>query len=127
MVKQKVRKQMYWHPLAQILLEQGLMPKHVAKAIKTVFPEADITGRHIGAYKRRLITDGMLEKKIPQLISPNEAPQLLEGLVGDDDKFIYQCVVGSAKRSLRCFEYKMVKEIVDNSEEIEGWLTQIQV
>ena len=126
MVKPKVRKHMYWHPLAQILLEQGLMPKHVAKAIKTVFPEAEITGRHIGAYKRRLITDGMLEKKMPQLISPNEAPSLLEGLVGDDDKFIYQCAIGSAKRSLKCFEYKMTGELVEHTKELEGWLTQIQ-
>ena len=126
MARQKVRKHMYWHPLAQILLEQGLMPKYVAQAIKTVFPLADLTGRHIGAYKRRLISDGMLEKNIPKLISPNEAPQLLEGLVGDDDRFIYQCVVGSAKRSLKCFEYKMTGELIDNSEEVEGWITQIQ-
>ena len=127
MVKAKIRKHMYWHPLAQILLEQGLMPKYVAQAIKTVFPLADLTGRHIGAYKRRLISDGMLEKNIPKLISPNEAPQLLEGLVGDDDKFIYQCVVGSAKRSLKCFEYKMVGEIIDHEKEVERWITQIQV
>ena len=117
---------MYWHPMARILLEQGLMPKHVAQAIKTVYPLADLTGRHIGAYKRRLITDGMLEKSLPKLISPNEAPQLLEGLVGDDDKFIYQCVVGSAKRSLKCFEDKMTEEIVDHTEIVDAWITQIQ-
>jgi len=126
MARPKVRKHMYWHPLAQILLEQGLMPKDVAVAIKTVYPLAELTGRHIGAYKRRLIGDGMLEKSLPKLISPNEAPALLEGLVGDDDKFIYQCVVGSAKRSLKCFEYKMVGEIVDHEKEVEGWITQIQ-
>ena len=117
---------MYWHPLARILLEQGLMPKYCAQAIKNVYPEADITGRHIGAYKRRLITDNMLEKNLPNLISNNEAIQLIAGEVGEDDKFIYKCVVGSAKRSLKCFEYKMTGEIVDHNEEVEGWLTQIQ-
>ena len=126
MARPKIRKHMYWHPLARILLEQGLMPKHIASAIKTIFPAADITGRHIGAYKRRLITDGMIEKKMPQLISPNEAPQFLEGIVGDDDRFIYQCVVGSAKRTLKCFEYKMTGELIDQDEGIEGWLTLIQ-
>ena len=126
MVRQKIRKHMYWHPLAQILLEQGLMPKHVAATIKSVFPEADITGRHIGAYKRRLITDKQLEKKMPQLISPNEAYALIEGMVGEDDKFIYQCAIGSAKRSLKCFEYKMTGELVEHTKELEGWLTQIQ-
>ena len=126
MVKAKIRKHMYWHPLARILLEQGLMPKHVASAIKSVYPLADITGRHIGGYKRRLINDGMLEKKMPQLISPNEAYALIEGMVGEDDKFIYQCAIGSAKRSLKCFEYKMTGELIDQDEGIEGWLTLIQ-
>ena len=102
------------------------MPKHVAATIKTVFPEADITGRHIGAYKRRLILDKQLVKGLPQLISPNEAYQLIEGMVGDDDKFIYQCAVGSAKRSLKCFEYKMTGEIVDHETEVEGWITNLQ-
>lgn len=126
MARPKVRKALYWHPLAQILLEQGLMPRYCAKAIKQVYPEADITGRHIGAYKRRLITDGMLEKELPKLISNNEAAQLIAGMVGEDDKFIYQCAIGSAKRSLKCFEYKMTSETIDPSEELEVWLTEIQ-
>ena len=117
---------MYWHPLAQTLLERGLMPKHVASAIKEVFPSAEITGRHIGAYKRRLITDGMIEKGIKPTISPNEAYGLIEGMVGEDDKFIYQCTVGSAKRSLKCFEYKMTEEVVDHTEIVDTWITQIQ-
>ena len=126
MVKAKIRKHMYWHPLAQVLLEHGLMPKYVATAIKNVYPEADITGRHVGAYKRRLITDGMLDKDTPKTITPNEAPNLLEGMVGDDDRFIYQCTVGSAKRSLKCFEYKMTEEVVDHTEIVDAWITQIQ-
>ena len=117
---------MYWHELAKVLLERGLMPKYVAQAIKHVYPEADITGRHVGAYKRRLITDGMLEKDLPKTISPNEAPTLLEGMVGEDDMFIYKCTVGSAKRSLKCFEYKMTEEIVDHTEIVDTWITQIQ-
>ena len=126
MRKAKIRKHMYWHNLAQVLLEHGLMPKHCADAIKHVYPEADITGRHVGAYKRRLITDGMLDKDAPKTITPNEAPSLLEGMVGDDDRFIYQCTVGSAKRSLKCFEYKMTEEIVDHTETVNEWITQIQ-
>ena len=126
MVRAKIRKHMYWHKLAQTLLEHGLMPKYVAQAIKTVYPEADITGRHIGAYKRRLILDGVIEKGLKATISPNEAPSLLEGMVGEDDRFIYQCAVGSAKRSLKCFEYKMTEEIVDHGETIDIWITQIQ-
>ena len=127
MAKAKIRKHMYWHSLAKVLLERGLMPKHCAEAIKHIYPEADITGRHIGAYKRRLITDGMLDKDTPKTITPNEAPNLLEGMVGDDDRFIYQCTVGSAKRSLKCFEYRMTEEVVDHTEIVDTWLTKIQV
>ena len=126
MARPKVRKALYWHPLAQILLEQGLMPRYCAQAIKQVYPEADITGRHIGAYKRRLITDGMLEKELPKLISNNEATQLIAGMVGEDDKFIYQCAIGSAKRSLKCFEYKMTGELIEHDKDIERWITDIQ-
>ena len=126
MVRAKIRKHMYWHELAKVLLEHGLMPKYVAAAIKNVYPEADITGRHIGAYKRRLIMDDMLEKKIIPSISPNEAYAIIEGMVGEDDKFIYQCTVGSAKRSLKCFEYKMTEEVVDHTEIVDAWITQIQ-
>ena len=126
MARAKIRKHMYWHKPAQVLLEHGLMPKYVAQAIKYVYPEAEITGRHVGAYKRRLISDGMLDKNLPKTLSPNEAPHILEGLIGEDDRFIYQCAVGSAKRSLKCFEYKMTHEEIDNMSMVEEWITQIQ-
>jgi|TARA_Y100000310_G_scaffold197056_1_gene197155 hypothetical protein len=126
MVKAKIRKHMYWHPLAQRLLEHGLMPKYIAQAIKRVFPEADITGRHIGAYKRRLILDGVIEKGLKATISPNEAYGMIEGMVGKDDKFIYKCAVGSAKRSLKCFEYKMTGEVIDHKARVDIWITKLQ-
>jgi hypothetical protein len=68
----------------------------------------------------------MLEKKITPTISPNEAYAIIEGMVGADDKFIYQCTVGSAKRSLKCFEYKMTGEVIDHKQDVEGWITTIQ-
>ena len=126
MVRVKVRKHLYWHPLAKVLLEHGLMPKYCADAIKEIYPHGDITGRHIGAYKRRLITDGLLDKNVPKTVSPNDAVYMIEGLVGEDDRFIYQCQVGSAKRTLKCFEYKLTHEAIDNIGDIEGWITNIQ-
>ena len=126
MAKAKIRKHMYWHSLAKVLLEHGLMPKYVAQAIKHIYPEADITGRHVGAYKRRLIMDGMLGKNMPKLISPNEAYAIIEGMVGEDDKFIYDCTIGSAKRTMKCFEYKLTAELIDLHGEVDEWITQIQ-
>ena len=60
MVKRRAKKSMYWHQSAKVLLEHGLTPSEVAKAIKLVFPHTVVTGRHVGAYKRRLISDEML-------------------------------------------------------------------
>ena len=125
MARAKVRKHLYWHKLAKLLLEHGLMPKHVAEAIKRVYPLAEVTGRHVGAYKRRLINDNMLEKNLPKTISPNEGFAMIEGLVGEDDRFIYNCAVGSAKRTLKCFEYKLTHEVIDHTEAIDMWLDVI--
>jgi hypothetical protein len=125
MARAKVRKNLYWHKIAKVLLEHGLMPKHVAEAIKRVYPLAEVTGRHVGAYKRRLINDNMLEKDLPKTISPNEGYAMIEGLVGEDDRFIYNCAVGSAKRTLKCFEYKLTHEVIDHTEAIDMWLDVI--
>ena len=125
MARAKVRKNLYWHKLAKVLLEHGLMPKHVGEAIKRVYPLAEVTGRHVGAYKRRLINDNMLEKNLPKTISPNEGFAMIEGLVGEDDRFIYNCAVGSAKRTLKCFEYKLTHEVIDHTEAIDMWLDVI--
>ena len=75
MVKQRPKKSMYWHQSAKVLLEHGLTPSEVAKAMKTVFPHTHVTGRHVGAYKRRLIGDEMLEPNLPKTINMQEAYQ----------------------------------------------------
>ena len=51
--RQVARKHTYWHESAKVLLEHGMTPTNVAKAIKIVFPLTNVTGRHVGAYKRR--------------------------------------------------------------------------
>jgi hypothetical protein len=55
----------------------------------------------------------------------NEAMDIASGLVSDEDRFIYNCSVGSIKRSLKCFEFKMIAEakVVDNKEEIDIWVS----
>ena len=125
MVKAKIRKTMYWHKVAQVLLEHGLMPKDITIVMKRLFPQANINGRHIGAYKRRLIDDGVIEKGLPKTISPNEGMFMAEGMVGKDDSFIYKCVVGSHKRTLKCYEYKMTMELKDHDDDVEAWLGMI--
>ncbi len=120
------RKHTYWHQLAKTMLQFGFKPTVVGHIIKDVFPETDINGRHVGAYKRRLIKDDELIVPDKPTMNRNEASQLAQGLVSTEDMFIYQCVVGSAKRSLKCYEFKFKAEDHDILEDVNKWITDIQ-
>ena len=118
------KKDAYWHKITRQMIEYGLKPAQIGKVLKEVFPETEVNGRHLGAYKRRLTTEGMVIPARPT-ISLNEMMDIASGLVNDEDRFIYNCSVGSIKRSLKCFEFKMTaeKEVVDNKEEIDIWVS----
>ena len=120
------KKDTYWHEVAALCLQAGQPPAKVAKVVKHCFPKTDVNGRHIGAYKRRLIDIGVIEKTTPTVGSVGELIQLSERLVSDEDKFIYGCYVGSIKRSLKCFEYKLTEEAKDREDEVELWIEKIQ-
>tara|TARA_R100001530_G_scaffold71221_1_gene50433 strand:- start:66 stop:494 length:429 start_codon:yes stop_codon:yes gene_type:complete len=128
MVKKKIlkRKHTYWHQLAKAMLQFGLKPTIVGHIIKDVFPETEVNGRHIGAYKRRLIKDGELTVPPKPTMSRNEASQLAKELVSTEDMFIYQCVIGSTKNSLKCFEFKFKAEDKDILKGVDEWITAIQ-
>ena len=116
------KKDTYWHEIAALCLQAGQPPSKVAQVVKHVFPKTEVNGRHIGAYKRRLIDAGVIEKNVPTVGSVGELIQLADGLVSTEDKFVYDCYVGSIKRSLKCFEYKMTRAEVDDINEIDIWI-----
>jgi hypothetical protein len=118
------RKHTYWHQLAKAMLDFGLKPTIIGHIIKDVFPETEVNGRHIGAYRRRLIKDGELKEVIKPTMSRNEASQLAKELVSTEDMFIYQCVIGSTKNSLKCFEFKFKAEDIDIIKGVEKWITE---
>ena len=120
------KKDTYWHEVAHLCLQAGQKPATVAKVIKSIFPKTDVNGRHIGAYKRRLIEDGVIDKDIPTVGGQNELIQLGNDLVSKEDMFIYNCSVGSIKRSLKCFEYKLTAEAKDIDNEVETWIEAIK-
>ena len=126
MARKGVKKDAYWHNIAKLGLSNGLKPAQVGRLVKEVFPDTEVNGRHIGAYKRRLIDAGVIEKTTPTVGSVGELIQLSESLVSDEDKFIYECYVGSIKRSLKCFEYKLTEEAKDREDEVELWIETIQ-
>tara|TARA_R100001082_G_scaffold110286_1_gene89799 strand:- start:2598 stop:2984 length:387 start_codon:yes stop_codon:yes gene_type:complete len=128
MVKTRIkrRKHTYWHQLAKFLILNGFKPTQIGKILQDVFPQSEVNGRHVGAYKRRLIQDEDIIVPDRATMPLNEVKQMAEGLVTNEDMFIYKCVVGSAKRSLKCFEYKFTNEDKDLVSEVDEWITKIQ-
>tara|TARA_R100001129_G_C5245311_1_gene226695 strand:+ start:7 stop:381 length:375 start_codon:yes stop_codon:yes gene_type:complete len=119
------KKDTYWHEIAALCLQAGQPPSKVAKVIQHCFPKTDINGRHIGAYKRRLIDAGVIDKHAPTVGSIGELIQLADNLVSAEDKFVYDCYVGSIRRSLKCFEYKLTEAQVDELDEIDIWIEKL--
>lgn len=120
------KKHTYWHQLAKLLILNGYKPAQCAKVLKEVFPETDINGRHIGAYKRRLIKEEDIIVPVRHIIGVNKMIELAKELVSAEDMFIYQCSIGSAKRTLECFQFKFIAEEEDEVAKVEQWITDIQ-
>ena len=126
MPKVQKRKHTYWHQLAKLLIMNGYKPAQCAKILKSVFPDTEVNGRHIGAYKRRLIQDEDILIPDRATMPVNQMTEMAHGMVSTEDLFIYKCVVGSAKRSLKCFEFKFRAEDKDLVSEVDAWITKIQ-
>jgi len=120
------RKHTYWHQLAKLLIINGYKPAQCAKVLKSVFPDTEVNGRHIGAYKRRLLQDEDLIIPDRATMPLNQMTEMAHGMVSTEDLFIYKCVVGSAKRSLKCFEFKFRAEDKDLVSEVDEWITRLQ-
>jgi len=120
------RKHTYWHQLAKLLIMNGYKPAQCAKILKSVFPDTEVNGRHIGAYKRRLIQDEDILIPDRATMPLNQMTEMAHGMVSTEDLFIYKCVVGSAKRSLKCFEFKFRAEDKDLVSEVDEWITRLQ-
>ena len=118
-------KDTYWHNLAGFCILQGMKPAQVVKVLKEAFPLTNITGRHIGAYKRRMVSDGQI---IPSrlIMSVNDITSMASDLVSKEDKFVYDCTIGSQIQSLKCFEYKLTKKEVNELEKAEAWIKNLK-
>jgi hypothetical protein len=123
----RVKKSLYWHRVAEHLLGCGLTPTEAGKVVKQAFPHTTVNGRHIGAYKRRLIDEGKLDKDTEKTLSVNEAHTDIKALITDEDKFIYRCSIGAQKRTLKCFEYKMTMEAKDDEGDIDRWIKDMAI
>ena len=126
MAKRKSKKKdTYWHQLAGCCILQGMKPAQIAKVLKEVFPQTDVTGRHIGAYKRRMVQEGAI---VPDktIMSLNDMMYMAKDLVSAEDKFVYDCTINSQIQSLKCFEYKLTAEEKDELDEVERWIERMK-
>ena len=126
MAKRKSKKKdTYWHQLAGFCIQQGMKPAQIAKVLKEVFPQTDVTGRHIGAYKRRMVQEGAI---VPDktIMSLNDMMYMAKDLVSAEDKFVYDCTINSQIQSLKCFEYKLTAEEKDELDEVERWIERMK-
>ena len=119
------KKDTYWHQLAGFCILQGMKPAQIAKVLKEVFPQTDVTGRHIGAYKRRMVQEGAI---IPDrtIMSLNDRMYMAKDLVSAEVKFVYDCTINSQIQSLKCFEYKLTAEEKDELDEVERWIERMK-
>jgi len=118
-------KDTYWHTVAHTCLSVGMKPAEVGRIVKEHFPQTEINGRHIGAYKRRLINEGIMDKDIKPTWGDNIA-NIVSELITDEDRFIYECSVGSKIASLKCFEYKLEAQVVDIVDDCDEWIAKIK-
>ena len=126
MAKRKSKKKdTYWHQLAGFCILQGMKPAQIAKVLKEVFPQTDVTGRHIGAYKRRMVQEGAI---VPDktIMSLNDMMYMAKDLVSAEDKFVYDCTINSQIQRLKCFEYKLTAEEKDELDEVERWIERMK-
>ena len=124
-MRKSKKKDTYWHELAGFCILQGMKPAQIAKVLKEVFPQTDVTGRHIGAYKRRMIQEGAI---VPDrtIMSLNDMMKMAKNLVSVEDRFVYDCTVNSQIQSLKCFEYKLTAEEKDELDEVERWIERMK-
>ena len=123
-MRKSKKKDTYWHELAGFCILQGMKPAQIAKILKEVFPQTDVTGRHIGAYKRRKVQEGAI---VPDrtIMSLNDMMYMAKDLVSAEDKFVYDCTINSQIQSLKCFEYKLTAEEVNELDEVERWIERM--
>ena len=123
-MRKSKKKDTYWHQLAGFCILQGMKPAQIAKVLKEVFPQTDVTGRHIGAYKRRKVQEGAI---VPDrtIMSLNDMMYMAKDLVSAEDKFVYDCTINSQIQSLKCFEYKLTAEEKDELDEVERWIERM--
>ena len=120
------KKIMYWHPIAKGLIQMGLMPKEINKVFGKIFPKNAIGTRKIGAFKRRLLDEGLDIVQSNEVISIESAIAWAMDNIDKDDEWIHELVINSAMAELRIFAFKTSEDESDAGrteiEKFEEWM-----
>ena len=79
------KKDTYWHEIAALCLQAGQPPSKVSQVVKHVFPKTEVNGRHIGAYKRRLIQDEDILIPNKPTMPMNQMTEMAHGMVSTEE------------------------------------------
>jgi len=117
-----VKKDLYWHPIAKELIISGATYRVITPILNEIFPDCGVTGRQLGAFKRRLRSENV---EIPKATKGNkqEANIIAQNAITEEDLFIYKCARGSLIAKLEVYHYKMTQETDKNIETLDDeWL-----
>jgi len=117
-----VKKDLYWHPVAKELILSGTAYRIITPILNEIFPDCGITGRQLGAYKRRLRSEN---EEIPKIskVNKQEANIIAQNAITEEDLFIYKCARGSLIAQLEVYHYKMTHKTDKNIEILDDeWL-----
>ena len=102
-----VKKDLYWHPIAKELILLGATYRIITPILNETFPDCGVTGRQLGAFKRRLRSENV---EIPKATT-------------EEDLFIYRCARGSLIPLLEVYHYKMTQKTDTDIETLDDeWL-----
>ncbi len=117
-----VKKDLYWHKISKELMLAGAPYRIIRPILNEIFPDCEITGRQLGAYKRRLRNENI---DIPAAggINKQEASAIAEKFITEEDLFIYECARGSMIAKLEVYHYKMTGKKPDDIEKFDdSWV-----
>jgi len=117
-----VKKDLYWHPIAKELILSGVTYRIITPILNEIFPDCGVTGRQLGAFKRRLRSENV-DIPTPSKVNKQEANVIAQNATTEEDLFIYKCARGSLIAKLEVYHYKMTQETDKNIEALDDeWL-----
>jgi|TARA_Y100000310_G_scaffold138445_1_gene137435 hypothetical protein len=117
-----VKKDLYWHSIAKALILYGAPYRVITPILDEIFPDCGVTGRQLGAFKRRLRNEN---EEIPKATKGNkqEANIIAKNATTEEDLFIYKCSRGSLITQLEVYHYKMTQKTDTDIETLDDeWL-----